>query len=102
MRACWRARFSHAQVIARRGDQVNFNWSWDVRRNGHARQRGAGGMQDFGISENAPDLPDMSSRDVGCRQPPATVHGVVFDIFGNAPLRKGVLQCPQAVGLVKT
>jgi hypothetical protein len=33
-------------------------------------------------SKNALDLPDVSNCLVACQQPPATLHGVVFDILG--------------------
>jgi len=55
-----------------------------------AKTAARGGLCD---DEGAPlILPDVSS--VGpkrpCRRPPATLHGVVFDIFGWEPKRRGV------------
>src|SRR5882757_601768 len=50
------------------------------------------GRGEHTISEywkNIPELPDVSSRLVERRQPPATLHGVVFDILA-ARLRRRV------------
>jgi hypothetical protein len=39
-------------------------------------------------------LPDVSNGRVGCRWRPATLHGVVFDIFGGA-LQSGLHGSPR-------
>jgi len=52
-------------------------------RDGRARYCGATGVCRISdLSKYAPNLPDVSNCFIACRRPPATLHGVVFDILG--------------------